>query len=192
MKTEKIVSKNNFYRHVIVSYRYNNYLYPIKLTNPFKPNHYLNLGFLNKCAKMLFTDLKKHSLISEKDIGSTVFRIYENRIYHVEIKKGEKVTMEVINEGYLFLEENGGGTFYNVFEFKSFADVDPNVREWSASPLNNSYTIIDAIVISSLSQRILADFYVRYNKPVRPTRVFTSIEKAYEWVKNEMKQKHLV
>lgn len=141
---------------------------------------------------MLFTDLKNHSLISEKDIGSVVFRLYENNIYHVEIKKGEKVTMEVVKEGYIFLEDNGGGTFYNVFEFHSFADVDPNVREWSASPMNNSYTIIDAIVISSLSQRILADFYVRYNKPVKPTRVFTSTEKAYEWLKFEMKEKQLV
>lgn len=121
-------------------------------------------------------------LVSEKDIGSTIFRLYENRVYHVIIKKGERVTMEVVNEGYTFLNENGGGLFYNIYEFHSFSDVDPEVRDWAASPSNNSYTILDAIVINSLSQKILADFYISFNKPVKPTRVFKSIDKAFDWV----------
>lgn len=124
----------------------------------------------------------KSPLVSEKDIGSTIFRLYENRVYHVIIKKGEKVTMDVVREGYIFLDENGGGLFFNVYEFHSFSDVDPEVREWAASPSNNTYTIIDAIVINSLSQKILADFYISFNKPVRPTRVFKSVEKAFDWV----------
>lgn len=127
-------------------------------------------------------DIMNSQVISEKDIGSTIFRLYENRVYHVIIKKGEKVTMEVVQEGYAFLDSNGGGLFYNIYEFHSFADVDPEVREWAASPTNNSYTISDAIVINSLSQKILADFYISFNKPVKPTRVFKSIEKAFEWV----------
>lgn len=90
--------------------------------------------------------------------------------------------MDVVREGYIFLDENGGGLFFNVYEFHSFSDVDPEVREWAASPSNNTYTIIDAIVINSLSQKILADFYISFNKPVRPTRVFKSVEKAFDWV----------
>ncbi len=131
---------------------------------------------------MPFNELLKTRLVSEKDIGTTIFRLYDNRIYHVIIKKGGRVTMEVVEEGYKFLNENGGGLFYNVYEFHSFLDVDPEVREWSASSTNNSYTILDEIVINSLPQKILADFYIRFNNPVKPTKVFMSMDKAYEWI----------
>ena len=131
-------------------------------------------------------NLHKSKLIVEKDIGSSIFRLYENKIYHVIVKKNEKVTMEFVQKGYDFLDEHGGGPFYNIYEFHSFSDVDPEVREWAASPTNNSYTKIDAIVISNFPQKILADFYVRINKPVKPTRIFNSLEKAFDWVHSEM------
>ena len=125
-------------------------------------------------------------LLSEKNTVSSIFRLYENKIYHVTIKKGEKVSMDFVKEGYSFLDEHGGGQYYNIYEFDSFSDVDPEVREWAASASNNSYTIIDAIVIKSFPQKILADFYVRFNKPVKPTRIFFSLEKAVEWVHLEI------
>ena len=110
--------------------------------------------------------LREHQLIDEKDIGPAIFRLYENRIYHVIVKKVERVTMTVVQEGYLFLDSNGGEKYYNIYQFESFSDVAPEVREWSASPTNNSYTYVDAIVFSSFLQKIIADFYVAINRPV--------------------------
>jgi hypothetical protein len=82
------------------------------------------------------------------------------------VKKGERVTMTVVQEGYLFLDSNRGGKYYNINQFGSLSDVGPDVREWSASPTNNSYTYVDAIVFSSFLQKIIADFYVAINRPV--------------------------
>jgi len=138
---------------------------------------------------MSFQELKDTKLLSEKDIGSTVFRLYEGNIYHVEIRKGEKVSMEIVQQGYDFVDEIGGDFYYNIFEFHSFSDVDPEVREWAASPNYNSYTIADAIVINSFPQKILADFYIKFNKPVKPTKIFNSTEAAYNWVKELMDKK---
>lgn len=137
---------------------------------------------------MSFNEFKGNKIISEKDVGIVIFRMYENKIRHVEVKNGELVTMEIVEEGYIFNKENGNESYYNIYEFNSFSDVDMEVREWAAARTNNSKTIIDAIVISSLSQRILANFYISYHKPTKPTKVFTSIEKAFEWVE-EMRLK---
>ena len=121
-------------------------------------------------------------LVSESENDSIIYRLYENNIFHVIVKEGEKVTMEMVNEGYAFLENYGSGRFYNIYEFKSFADVDPDVREWSSSEIDIKYTVVDAIVINSIGQKILADFYLKINKPKQPTKIFTSIDKAIEWV----------
>jgi hypothetical protein len=133
--------------------------------------------------------IKDFKLLGERDIGPALFRVYENRIYHVIIKKGEKVSMEVVQEGYIFLEEHGGGQFYNIYQFESFSDADPEVREWAASPSNNSYTHVDAIVFNSFPQKIIADFYVRFNKPIKPTKIFKSLDNALIWVNEMMNEK---
>jgi hypothetical protein len=53
----------------------------------------------------------------------------------------------------------------------------------SQSPLNAS-----AIVVSNLAYRLLADFFIRMQKPKMPYKTFTDIEKATEWCKQFLKK----
>jgi hypothetical protein len=48
---------------------------------------------------------------------------------------------------------------------------------------NNPFSKADAFVISSMSQKILANFYIKINTPERPTKFFNSIEDALNWLK---------
>ena len=121
-------------------------------------------------------------LIDEEDIGSVIYRLYEGRIFHAIIKKKEKITIKMTEKGYDFLNRNGGGRFYNIYEFSSFSEMDPEVREWSASTSGNNYTYVDAIVISNFAQKLIADFYLKFNKPPMPTKIFKSKDKALDWI----------
>jgi len=121
-------------------------------------------------------------LIDEEDIGSVIYRLYEGRIFHAIIKKKEKITIKMTEKGYDFLNRNGGGRFYNIYEFSSFSEMDPEVREWCATTSGNNYTYVDAIVISNFAQKLIADFYLKFNKPPMPTKIFKSKEKALEWI----------
>ena len=58
------------------------------------------------------------------------------------------------------------------------------MRIWSAAPTGNKNTLADALVINSLAHKILANFYMKMNKPVKPTKIFTSQKKAVDWLKN--------
>lgn len=51
---------------------------------------------------------------------------------------------------------------------------------------NNPYSKADAFVIKSLAQKILANFYLRINKPERPTKFFNKKEEALDWLKQYM------
>ena len=81
----------------------------------------------------------------------------------------------------VFIEKHGGGKFYNIYQFSSFSDIEPEIRSWAANENGNKNTHSDAIVITSLPQKILADFYLKINSPKQPTKVFYSLEKAISW-----------
>ena len=129
------------------------------------------------------------TLIDEFDIGPVLFRLYENRIFHAVVKKGEKITVEMTTKGYEFLERNGSGRFYNIYEFEAFAEMEPEVRSWAADSSGNKYTYCDAVVISNFAQKIIANFYIKFNKPQSPTKVFNSTEKALEWINSLIENK---
>ncbi len=120
--------------------------------------------------------------IASQDIDDAIFRIYENGIFHATIKKHKKASMEVVKAGIDFLIQHGGGKFYNIYEFESFSDVDPEVRSWIATESDHQYTVVDAIVISSFSLKIMADFYLKINKPQMPTKLFLNMESASKWI----------
>lgn len=132
------------------------------------------------------TDLFNAQLIAERDVNGIRFRLYSNRIFHVKVPRYEKIGREIINAGYRFLDENGGGKFYNVYDFESFSDVEPETRKWAADPDGNLYTHTDAIVIGNIGQKIITDFYLRFDKPVVPTKVFFSLPKAIDWTLKQM------
>ena len=127
-------------------------------------------------------------LIDELDIGSVIYRLYDNKIFHAIIKKGEKITMDMALNGVDFLNKNGGGSFYNIYEFSSFSEMEPELREWASQPNENGYTCVDAIVISNLAQKLIANFYLKFNKPPRPTKIFYDSDKAVEWILIQKKQ----
>ena len=127
------------------------------------------------------TNVFKAELVAEKVEYEVTFRMYSNRIFHVNIPRFHKIGRNIIDAGYAFLDENGGGQFYNIYQFNSFADVEPEIREWAADSSGNNYTHSDAIVIGSLSQKIISDFYLKFNKPTKPTKIFYSMDKAIEW-----------
>ncbi len=52
---------------------------------------------------------------------------------------------------------------------------------------NNPFSKADAFVIHSISQKILANFYLKIYRPERPTRFFTNEPEAMSWLKQFMK-----
>lgn len=132
----------------------------------------------------------KAKLIAETVRYGVRFRIYSNRIFHVTVPKFHKINHDAVNAGYSFLNENGGGRFYNIYEFHSFSDVEPEIREWAADSNGNHNTHTDAIVIGSPSQKIMTDFYLRFNRPVKPTKIFYSLTKAVEWTLVQIQKKN--
>ena len=52
-----------------------------------------------------------------------------------------------------------------------------------AKKSSNPYAKAEAYVISSLNQKILANFYLKMIKPNRPTKFFSDVEEAKKWLR---------
>jgi hypothetical protein len=64
-----------------------------------------------------------------------------------------------------------------------FANIDKDAREFMASAQNTQYASAEAFVINSLGHKILANFYLKVNKPGIPTRFFNEQSAAEEWLR---------
>jgi hypothetical protein len=64
------------------------------------------------------------------------------------------------------------------------ATFSPEARKYMAeSPLVNEVRVAQAIIVSSLAGRLIANFYIKFNKPPRPVRVFNDEASAKKWLK---------
>jgi hypothetical protein len=54
-----------------------------------------------------------------------------------------------------------------------------------ASDGSSPYAIAEAYVIASLSQKIIAKFYINFNKPARPTKMFSNEADAVKWLQEQ-------
>lgn len=48
---------------------------------------------------------------------------------------------------------------------------------------SNPYALAEAYILKSLAQKLIADLYLRFNRPGRPTRMFTKEGEALQWLR---------
>jgi len=75
-----------------------------------------------------------------------------------------------------------GKKFYNIINVGEYTSPDHESRVASTSDEGSIYKIADAFVIHSFPQKVIANFYLNFHKPVVPTRFFNTIEGAKEWI----------
>ena len=121
-------------------------------------------------------------ILEEKEFTAFSMYLREDGIMNTVFEDNILITIEDIVEALSWVESLGGKKYLNLFEGGYNTDFDPFVREYASSSEENNYTIADAIITSTLSLNMVAKFYVQYNKPHMPTKVFKSRDEAIQWL----------
>lgn len=82
----------------------------------------------------------------------------------------------------------GGRRFYNLVHVGSHCLPTHEARTASTSIEGSIYKLADAFVIHSFSQKLVANFYMNFHKPVVPTKFFNDLGSAREWL-DQLKKK---
>lgn len=125
----------------------------------------------------------------EKAFKNITMRLYDNGIMNVIFADNGYIDLRDITEVMNWMEGVAHGRmFVNLMEGAYNTDLAPEVREFSASSNQNKYTIADAMIISSDAHKLVSNFYIKFNKPVKPTKIFTDRNKAIEWLLEEQRK----
>ncbi len=119
--------------------------------------------------------------VTAKLIGG---RIIENIIHEYaeldvkELEEIKQLNMKIVPEG----------PYTVLVDAAISATITSEGRKLSASKEYQRRTIAKALLIKSLSQRIVARFYLKFNKPVTPTEIFENRDKAIAWLQEQLKK----
>lgn len=64
-----------------------------------------------------------------------------------------------------------------------YSTTNVDVMKFLAKNENMPYSKVSAYITNSISQKLLGNFYMKINKPERPTRFFNTKEDAVIWLK---------
>ena len=105
----------------------------------------------------------------------------------VKLRDEHELELGDVKEQIAASEQLSGGTDYAVILDGGLTlDVSDEAMTFAARYQNKKW-IAFAIIVRSLSERLFANYYLRFKKPVRPTKVFTTPASAEKWLKRFVK-----
>ncbi|MCB0429892.1 MAG: hypothetical protein H6585_04075 [Flavobacteriales bacterium] len=63
--------------------------------------------------------------------------------------------------------------------------ADPESRQYVADTVRKDAISKHAAVVTTFGQQLIGNFFVAFNKPIVPTKIFSNRESALEWLQTE-------
>lgn len=125
-------------------------------------------------------------LLKELSLDFARIRFYEPDLAHIDIIGDYLITEKEVRVINTRLGElNEGKAMLILITAEEVTQFDDSARVFSASEEGSKYSVAEAFVVKSLSQRLIANFYVKVNKPPIPSKVFNSEKEAIKWLESK-------
>ena len=129
--------------------------------------------------------LNSKSIIKEKITEAGVVKLLNNGILHCDIFADSEIDLNVCEEIYeSALDLTKGVPHPILFTFKEYVIPDEATRKFMVECKRLSISKADALVIKSLPQKIIANFYLKMNNPPIPSQFFSSENEAVKLLLN--------
>lgn len=127
--------------------------------------------------------MEKEDLKKQVDHSFFSVRLINNGIVHVNIKGIDDIDIDNVKEiinaiGEFCLDKKRPV----LVSSDSFAAPTPEARNFLARAESNPYSSAAAYLTKTLAEKLITNAFILFNKPARPTRMFTSESKAIEWL----------
>jgi len=120
--------------------------------------------------------------------GNTyISTLIKGSILHVKIKDFKEMDLKEFIEIQNWSKDNlkDKNTFI-LAEFGNGSSITKELRDYAASPQGNTLSKGAAVLVRNLAQQLIGDYYLKFNKPVNPTKVFYKKENAIAWINEQI------
>lgn len=123
---------------------------------------------------------------AEKKYGETsagIIELKDNGIVCLYTNENAEIGIEEIKEIYTLLSRITGNRPCYVMVFPGHGTTATReAREFAASIKQEKQIVAEAIVVNSLAIRIMANFFIKVNRPRQKVKLFTVEKDALEWL----------
>lgn len=126
--------------------------------------------------------LQENEIIQQIELDEVIVRMRHDGIFHVYFKPHTQITVELqmkMREAYWKLTDINRPF---IFEGGEFVGITKEARLNGIKIEESTPIFGTAVIVKNLGQRIIADYYYRFNKPKRPIKIVKSKEEALEWI----------
>jgi hypothetical protein len=110
-------------------------------------------------------------------------KVIDNSYYKVRVFENQEFTVDDLKNLVAAQKKNIGLVLPVLVFCENNAMADVLLLSKLSKNENNPYSKADAFVLNSIAQKILANFYVKINKPEGPTKFFNNLDEALIWLK---------
>jgi len=111
----------------------------------------------------------------------------EERICHTIFHPDVHITMEemkLVEQGMIQISENRA--FRILFDVRNqFIQFDKDARQHAATAPVTKLIIAEAVILNSLPNRLLFNFFLNFDKPTFPIKAFSNMNDAMDWLRKK-------
>jgi hypothetical protein len=123
-------------------------------------------------------------IVRELDFKSFTVTLKTNGIVYVLFKDECLINIELQKKLlHIYEDITGGNLMPFIFLAAENVSVTKEAKENAIYIEDQSMVGASAVVVDNLAYRLIANFYLRVNRPKRPYRVFSKVEDAETWLK---------
>jgi hypothetical protein len=112
----------------------------------------------------------------------------QKRIVFITLKDKSDIGIEESKEMAAITKKlTQGKPYLTLVDGRAEVNVTRESREFAVSPRGQNNMKAEAIVVNNLAQKIIGNFFIRINKPKYPTRLFSNLNDAEEWLLEQLK-----
>ncbi len=133
-------------------------------------------------------DLKENSkdseIVDSIDSPEAIVRLRRDGIVHITFKKDIIFDVEAqLRHLDINNKITGGKKSYFIYDAEENVTITKEARD-NATKIEHLAPVKGTVVVANnLAYRIIANFYIKFNKPKTPFKVVDSFEKAVDWIK---------
>lgn len=122
-------------------------------------------------------------IVKEIDFKTVNIALKSNGIVYVLFKDHCLINIELQNQLlHVYRDITGGKLMPFIFLAAEYVSVTKEAKENAIFIEDQSMCGASAVVVNTLAYKLIANFYLKVNKPKRPYRVFSNVQDAEKWL----------